>query len=615
MKGKHLNDLILEKSGAGEILQVVDEYMLEFSVVNAVTALHRIAKADDGGDWRRDTRIKYLNRRITRMFASAKRDEVERKETGRRVPGMEWVYYIDTRSLCNAAWAFAQLHLRDDDMMQAVSEETCKKIYDCNAQQLAICAWSHAKMMRADPQLMQTIAEKSARRIQEFSGQHLMNIVWACAKLRFLHVELLLAVAHAVFPMLDDFTPQHLSITAWAFATLGFRHPRLMDALAEEALKTIRAFRPQNIANIAWAYATLDLRHLRLLHYLAKAARPRLREYSAQNLSNLAWSFVTLRIPHPELFGAIAEEVVRRVQEFEPQGLSMMAATFAIAEEAELEASHQQLFRALAAEALRQLPGFGPRDLESIVHSFAKAGMQAPDLFTAVAESALARMGEFNSLDLANIAWAFSKAGHVHEPLFQAVARQALPLIGEGSFPSQALCGLATAFVGRRGDAGAQLLAAVSREVERKLERQDTEHVVAMLELGLPCVDALAARLGRLIFHMLRSFPRTREGWWSDDYEQVIVGLKADHFGGPGTRLALAKLGVSEAPGHFSKQAAEEARSARGAALLDYDLVGAHGQPLQGTLLRGRGHGDRAGAYGDLSGTAGICVGCPKRPV
>jgi hypothetical protein len=148
LKGKHFNDVIIAKHSGGEILNVVEESMNEFSVVNAVTALHRLAKTEDAHAWRRDPRIKYLNRRITKMFASAKRDEVEKKETGRRVPGNDWVYYIDTRSLTNAAWAFAQLHLRHDELLEAISEETCKKIYDSNAQQLAILSWSFAKMLR-----------------------------------------------------------------------------------------------------------------------------------------------------------------------------------------------------------------------------------------------------------------------------------------------------------------------------------------------------------------------------------------------------------------------------------------------------------------------------------
>eukprot|EP00439_Symbiodinium_sp_Y106_P022589 s6656_g2.t2 len=191
LKGKQFNDMIMAKASAGEILDLLDVSLLEFSVVNAVTALHRIAKAEDGYRWRKDPRVHYLNRRITAMFTSSKKDEMEKKETGRRVPGEDWVYYIDTRSLCNAAWAFAHLGLKHDAMMDIVSEETCRKIFDCSAQQLAMCAWSFAKMARRDLQLMQSLAEEAVHRLAEFSPQHIMNTVWACAKLNFLHVRLL----------------------------------------------------------------------------------------------------------------------------------------------------------------------------------------------------------------------------------------------------------------------------------------------------------------------------------------------------------------------------------------------------------------------------------------
>lgn len=570
LKGKHLNDLIIERQSGGEILELVGEYMLEFSVVNAVTALHRLAKAEDGWHWRKDPRIGYLNRRIASMFASAKRDEVERLETGRRVPGSNWVYYVDTRSLCNAAWAFAQLHLQHNAMMEAVSEETCKKIFDCSPQQLAMCAWSHAKMMRVDLQLMQTLAEEAAGRIQDFNAQHLMNIVWACAKLGFLHVDLLMAIAGVATQRLEDFTPQHLSITAWAFATLSLRHPLLMDAIAKEVMNTIRAFRPQNIANTAWAYATLELRHQPLLNCLAEAAIPKLAEHSPQNLCNLVWSFATLRLPHEALFSAVTSEVIRRVGEFNPQGLSMMASTFS-----SMGVLGWPFCNELAEAAVRSIAEFNARDLESIAYAFAAADVEAPRLFRAIVAQVLRKVRDFNSLDLANVAWALAKAGQENEPMFIAVADRAAILIAEGSCPSEALTKLAWA-LSAAGATGKEeierALAAVSHEVERKLERQDLQHLVFLLELGLPCGPAVAGQLGSLIYHLVRALPDTEQGWWSERYENLVVGLKVEHLGEYGTRLFLARLGIAEAPADWARVAAECA--CRGAALLEYRLQG-----------------------------------------
>jgi len=549
LKGKYFNDLIIEKRSGGEILSIIEESMLEFSVVNAVTALHRIAKADDAEAWRKDPRIGYLNRRITKMFASAKKDEIERKETGGRVSGDDWVYYIDTRSLTNAAWAFAQLALRHDELMEAVSEETCRKIFDSNAQQLAILSWSMAKMLRVDLPLMTTLADETARRIMEFNSQHLMNFVWGCAKLKFLHIEVMMAIADLAVTLLDDFTPQHLSITAWAYATLGFRHRKLMDAIADEVVKTIRAFRPQNIANTAWAYATLELRNDRLMEALAQAALPHLEEFSQQNLTNLVWAFTNLRLYHEALFGAAAEQVITRVGEFNSQGLSMTASAFAT-----LSVPHRQLFETIANAVVQMIDSTGPRDLENIVWSFASLRIDAPELFKAVAVQALKTLKHFTSLDLATMTWAFASVGHLHEQLLHAVASRAIPVIAEGSFPSQALAMIAWGFR-TLGIDDESLFNAVASEVIRKLERQDLEHLVMLVDVGLPCRDMLARRLGVVIYHITRAFPTTPEGWRSDAYRTLISGIKVDHFGEAGTPFFLAKLGIDQAPPDFCIQA------------------------------------------------------------
>eukprot|EP00811_Abedinium_folium_P000838 NODE_1076_length_2618_cov_14.034123.p1 GENE.NODE_1076_length_2618_cov_14.034123~~NODE_1076_length_2618_cov_14.034123.p1 ORF type:complete len:800 (-),score=267.95 NODE_1076_length_2618_cov_14.034123:217-2358(-) len=578
LRGRYFNDLIIEKCSASEILDVVAESMLEFSVVNAVTALHRVAKAPDGNAWRRDPRIKYLNRRITKMFASAKTEEIEKRETGSRLPGNEWVYYIDTRSLTNAAWAFAHLSLRDDDLMEAVSEEVCKKIVDSNAQQIAILTWSLAKMQRPDLPLLQTLAEETARRIAEFNSQHLMNFIWGCAKLKFLHIGVMSGIAHIAMSMIDDFTPQHLSITAWAFATLGFRHLGVMEALAREIEKTLRAFRPQNIANAAWAYTTLELRNERLMDALANAALPRLHEYSQQNLTNLLWSFSTLRLPQPRFFAAAAEQIVQRVEELDAQGMSMAAAAFAA-----LGLRDATVFDAIAASAVQRIEIFSPRDLENIAFSYASLALDHAPLFAAVAAKSHAKLPQFTSLDLAAIAWSFGAVGRLEEPLMNTVAARAVAVIVEGSFPSLALANITWGFraLGIEHEA---LFRAVSDEVVRKIDRLDLKDVVTLLDAALPCQETLARRVGAVAYHLLCAMPSTPEGWRSEAYRRLVVGLKTEHLGEAGMRHLFVKLGIGEAPAAFCARAAAalpDLCSSRGAAFVEYELGG-----RAGTLLR-----------------------------
>ncbi|CAJ1333823.1 unnamed protein product [Effrenium voratum] len=516
------------QASAHEILELLDTKLLEFSVVNAVTALHRIARAADGLQVRRDPRIHYLSRRITSMFMSSKKDEMEKAETGRRVPGDDWVYYIDTRSLCNASWAFAQLQLQHPELLEIISEETCRKIYDCSAQQLSMCAWSFAKLARKDFQLMQALAEETAQRLEDFSAQHLMTTVWACAKLIFLHVRLMAAIADTACGMLEDFTPQHLSITAWAYATLSFRHLGLMDLLAKEVLTTLRAFKPQNVANTAWAFATLHISSEDLFARLAEHALPKLQHYSPQNLSNLVWSYATLRLRADRLFQAVAKETCARIEDFDGRAISMVVSTYA-----SLQLRHPGVFEAAASAASSRGGSFQARDLQSVLHALAMADVQAPELFEPAARRFVSEVHSLNSLDVSHVAVAFAKMHHDTE-VFEALAARAAQLLAEGSVPSQALADLASVFPQH------YLQPALAREAARKLSRHELRDLVA-LEASLegPEVDMIRERLGQVMYHLLQALQlRSPAG-----QVELLRGLKVETFGQAGTAFFLQKAG------------------------------------------------------------------------
>lgn len=554
LKGKHINDEIIEKRGAGEILQILDEQMLEFSVVNSVTALHRIAKTDDAMRWKKDPRIKYLNRRILKMFMSSKKDDIDKKETGRRVPGDSWVYYIDTRSLTNAAWAFAKLDLKNDDLIAAISEEIIKKIYDTSPQQLANSAWAFGKMLKYDEHMMTAVAEEVIRRLQEFNGQHIMNTVWACAKLGFLHVDLMSAVSEAAQGMLDDFTPQHLSITAWAYATLGFRDLKLMDAIAEEVLKTLRAFRPQNIANTAWAFATLDYPHRKLLDAISKYAISRFDEYNQQHMSNLLWAFAALQIFDLPLMDAIAEQVMTRAQEFDPQGLSNIACSFAL-----LDYHHQGLFEAVSVASLTRIRDFNPRDLENLAWAYAKLKISDRSLFDAISKECVSKINDFNSLDLSNTAYAYANLGIKDERLMEALAEKSIR--EKNNFPPLAMACISWAYstLGINHEA---LFNAIAEMAVMKIKRIDLQFLVTLVDVEeLPCQHDLGRRLGAVLYHILEALPRTPEAWRDESYTKFLYELKIDGFGAVGTRFMYSRMGIDQPSEDFKELALQQLRN------------------------------------------------------
>jgi len=134
----------------------------------------------------------------------------------------------------------------------------------------------------------------------------------------------------------------------------------------------------------------------------------------------------------------------------------------------------------------------------------------------------------------------------------EKVISKSIRLIDEGSFPSQALASLAWAFRTMKVD-NQHLFNSVSKEVTLKFSRQDVQHCVTMLPLGLACANELGRHVGKVIYHLLHAMPQSLDDWWSDRYEQIVVGLKIDHFGFEGTRFLNSKLGIHEAPSEFAR--------------------------------------------------------------
>lgn len=136
--------------------------------------------------------------------------------------------------------------------------------------------------------------------------------------------------------------------------------------------------------------------------------------------------------------------------------------------------------------------------------------------------------------------------------------------------------------------------------------RQDLQHIVGMLELELPCKSALGQRLGTFLYHLTSAWPKTMDGWWSSNYEDLVIGLKVEHFGEGGTRFALKMLEITEAPAEFSTRALQEIHQhstanprpssklacaglalGRSAVFIEYDLdIGRHSPPLSGSHVQ-----------------------------
>ena len=214
--------------------------------------------------------------------------------------------------------------LRSDDgtRLLALREQTTDQVRTLGARQLSNTAHAIAKLdLRGTAWgiLWKDLEGAALARRSEFEPQNLANLAWAFATAGRATHALLDAVAEESAGRVRDFEPQHLANTAWAFATAGHAAPALFDAIGREAARRVRELNPQNLANTAWAFATAGHAAPALFDAIGREAAGRVRELNPQALANTAWAFAKAGHAAPALFVAIGRESAGRVRELNPQ--------------------------------------------------------------------------------------------------------------------------------------------------------------------------------------------------------------------------------------------------------------------------------------------------------
>lgn len=107
-----------------------------------VTALHRIAKAEDGPE-------------VVRSHAADKLLDV--------VAAICRSPEVSTRHLSNTAWALAAVSYRDDTLLASISAASVDKILELDAQNLSNTAWAFATLEMLDLPLFEAITDQVQR--------------------------------------------------------------------------------------------------------------------------------------------------------------------------------------------------------------------------------------------------------------------------------------------------------------------------------------------------------------------------------------------------------------------------------------------------------------------
>lgn len=133
LRGRKWNSEISSLTSTADIMRVQQRHGIQFNIVNAVTALNRIAKAPSSGNSIEDPHLHAFALETLRVSAQNE---------------------INTRQLCNTVWALSKL----------------------------LCAF--------DETLANSIASASIRSMTAFDAQNLSNMAWSLAALRVVNTTL-----------------------------------------------------------------------------------------------------------------------------------------------------------------------------------------------------------------------------------------------------------------------------------------------------------------------------------------------------------------------------------------------------------------------------------------
>ncbi|CAJ1329558.1 unnamed protein product [Effrenium voratum] len=340
-KGKEFNDVILAAGDDGEaILGFASRRLPELSVVNAATAVHRLAKCQDSHRIGRDDRLTALFDRILDIF---------RLSGGDAQLKSQWKFHVDTRALTNVAWSQAKMLMKHPLLIRYISSQVLDRAAECSPQQLANCAWAFARIEHCDarlrfeaagrfhkglgpkggflghPKLFSAVSLEARKKLQDPSG---FRDAWAFSVVQQPDEELLLPVAEMVIERAPGFNPQGLSNMACAFAVLGLAHHRMFEVIAEVAVDKIHECSPHDLESLAWAFARLGVFKKDLMRHISQAAKSKVQDFHPLDFANIAWAFATLGEKDDELMETLAREAENKVSTFSSQALGNCAWAF-----------------------------------------------------------------------------------------------------------------------------------------------------------------------------------------------------------------------------------------------------------------------------------------------
>ncbi|CAE7569666.1 VCPKMT [Symbiodinium sp. CCMP2592] len=407
----------LTQSTAPEIIQVVQENLAEFNLVNCTTALQRYAKALGSGPGRPDAARRGGQQRPAEAEEPLRRLLLRTAELA-QAAGTQ----VPPQNLANALWAAERL------------------VASPGAPQATLAAIARKAM--GDP-----------KRLRAFSGQHLANIAWAIAKLltgssaaqllqsagATSQEAFLEPLCSALETRAWDLNAQELSMAAWALGTVGHDNhaaARVVAILGEAARwqpEGAQGLSAQQLATMAWACARLGCRSEAILQDIATAAAPKVArgDFNEQDLVNMAWAYGRLEFSAEALRKVLAKAATRYLAKTAQSGRRHSGTGFSASQLAVVAWSlarmgirESKTLKFIAEEATQRVSELSPRDVTDIVWALAHSQTPATGFMAAAAGYAKARQSSFGTQELLRFLGAFRRAGGDAEAYAEMTSRQ-----------------------------------------------------------------------------------------------------------------------------------------------------------------------------------------------
>lgn len=467
-----LNKDLAAKWSARDILETAELHLAQFDVINAVTALHRVAKSTDRFEAQRDEQ---MNATLLALI-----DKVV-------VTVTDSLALIEAKEVTKTCWALSKLGLGHGSTMDAIAEQVVLKVGELDGQGLSNSVWGFATARIKHKRLLSAVAAEAVRQLEDFDPQGLSNSAWAFAKLSHHEAALMKRLSEEVTQRADDFDPQGLSNTGWAFATLGLRNHRLMDAICDEMIAGITRWSPQNIGNLTWAFAKLQMMSQKMVDAVSTEVIQTIYDWNPQGIANVTWSFAKLKVNHPQYYEIVAQDCTLKITSFQPQNLVNIAWSYA-----KLGMKKYELFEGISQNIASKAAEFNPQHCSNAVWAFGTLGIPDVPMLDAVAQRVAGIAHTFLPQDLSNIAWAFAKLTRQDQELMAVISREVIRKVRV--FQPQNLSITAYAF-GQLTIQNKQMLDAIMEESERKVAEFDGQGLSnlcqSMAKLNMPNSHAL----------------------------------------------------------------------------------------------------------------------------